>query len=238
MFPTDHPAHYLPPSNVLPKPARELICEADVILALDWVDLGGALRQAKTVGKVSGQDHRRSLDQSLHTGANMEYQALPPVDVSDGDERRRRGRRTRWTRWVGWPQGAVEGLAARRSQGKQGRQRRSHHHGGRSPQTLRVGIQRSGECQLLHARPRLADRYLAVPERACPISARTAAAASAPGPASRSARRSRCSTFRAAMPITMLGDGDFCMGATAIWSAAQHRIPLLGHRQQQPLLLQ
>ena len=25
----------------------------------------------------------------------------------------------------------------------------------------------------------------------------------------------------------MLGDGDFCMGATAIWTAARHRIPLL-----------
>ena len=53
MFPTDHPAHYLPPFNVLPKPARELICEADVILALDWVDLGGALRQAKAAGEAS-----------------------------------------------------------------------------------------------------------------------------------------------------------------------------------------
>jgi len=27
--------------------------------------------------------------------------------------------------------------------------------------------------------------------------------------------------------ISMLGDGDFCMGATAIWTAARHRIPLL-----------
>src|SRR5207237_8165217 len=27
--------------------------------------------------------------------------------------------------------------------------------------------------------------------------------------------------------VTMLGDGDFCMGATAIWTAARHRIPLL-----------
>ena len=25
----------------------------------------------------------------------------------------------------------------------------------------------------------------------------------------------------------MLGDGDFCMGATAIWTAVRHRIPLL-----------
>src|SRR5262249_2924505 len=27
--------------------------------------------------------------------------------------------------------------------------------------------------------------------------------------------------------ISMLGDGDFCMGATALWTAARHRIPLL-----------
>jgi thiamine pyrophosphate-dependent acetolactate synthase large subunit-like protein len=27
--------------------------------------------------------------------------------------------------------------------------------------------------------------------------------------------------------ISMLGDGDFCMGATAIWTAVRHRIPLL-----------
>src|SRR5581483_1235280 len=49
-FPTDHPAHYVPPFNVLGKDARELLCEADVILALDWADLGGALRQARSVG--------------------------------------------------------------------------------------------------------------------------------------------------------------------------------------------
>jgi thiamine pyrophosphate-dependent acetolactate synthase large subunit-like protein len=27
--------------------------------------------------------------------------------------------------------------------------------------------------------------------------------------------------------VSMLGDGDFCMGATAIWTAVRHRIPLL-----------
>src|ERR1700741_2425728 len=52
VFPTDHPAHYCPPFNVLGKDARELLCEADVIVALDWGDLGGALRQAKKVGNV------------------------------------------------------------------------------------------------------------------------------------------------------------------------------------------
>ena len=82
MFPTDHPAHYLPPFNVLPKPARELLCEADVIMALDWIDLGGALRQARAAGNVSAKIIAATLDQNLHTGANMEYQALPAVDVS------------------------------------------------------------------------------------------------------------------------------------------------------------
>jgi thiamine pyrophosphate-dependent acetolactate synthase large subunit-like protein len=82
VFPTDHPAHHLPPFNVLPAPARELLCEADVILALDWVDLGGALRQAKTAGKVSAKIIATTLDHNLHTGANMEYQSLSPVDVT------------------------------------------------------------------------------------------------------------------------------------------------------------
>ena len=27
--------------------------------------------------------------------------------------------------------------------------------------------------------------------------------------------------------VSVIGDGDFCMGATAIWTAARHRVPLL-----------
>ena len=51
-FPTDHPAHVAAPFNVLPRPVREIVCAADLVLALDWADLGGALRQAKTMGPV------------------------------------------------------------------------------------------------------------------------------------------------------------------------------------------
>src|SRR5205807_8054473 len=64
MFPTDHPAHYTPPFNVLGQDARALLCEADVILALDWMDLGGALRQAKSIGKVTGRIIACSMDQN------------------------------------------------------------------------------------------------------------------------------------------------------------------------------
>jgi thiamine pyrophosphate-dependent acetolactate synthase large subunit-like protein len=81
MFPTDHPAHFVAPFNVLSKPARELLCEADLILALDWIDLGGALKQAKAAGKVSARIISATLDHHLANGFNMDYQGLPPVDV-------------------------------------------------------------------------------------------------------------------------------------------------------------
>ena len=81
MFPTDHPAHAVPPFNQLGKAAREILCEADVILSLDWVDLGGALKQARSAGKVGTKIVGVSLDQMLHSGAGMEYQVLPPMDV-------------------------------------------------------------------------------------------------------------------------------------------------------------
>ena len=57
MFPSDNPHHYTEPFNAIVKEARKLMCEADVILSLDWMDLGGALRQAKNVGDGDGEDH-------------------------------------------------------------------------------------------------------------------------------------------------------------------------------------
>ena len=53
MFPTDHPAHIVPPLNALPNTAaREtLAAEADVIVSLDWIDLGGALKQPSGLGR-------------------------------------------------------------------------------------------------------------------------------------------------------------------------------------------
>ncbi len=80
-FPTDHPAHVVAPINFAGPAAREVICTADVILALDWVDLAGALRQAKTAGPVAAKIISSTLDQNLHNGFNMDHQGLPPVDL-------------------------------------------------------------------------------------------------------------------------------------------------------------
>ncbi|HET7681665.1 MAG TPA: thiamine pyrophosphate-binding protein, partial [Xanthobacteraceae bacterium] len=81
MFPTDHPAHPVEPFNVLGKGARQILTEADVILSLDWIDLHGAMKQAKTVGNVNAKVIHASLDHHLANGMNMDYQGLPPVDV-------------------------------------------------------------------------------------------------------------------------------------------------------------
>src|SRR5918999_3505363 len=81
MFPTDHPAHPVEPFNVLGKGARQILTEAGVILSLDWIDLHGAIKQAKTVGNVSAKVIHASLDHHLANGMNMDYQGLPPVDV-------------------------------------------------------------------------------------------------------------------------------------------------------------
>src|SRR5881296_4135416 len=44
-FPTRHPLHVGPPGSFLSKAAGAALREADVVLALDWVDLAGTLKQ-------------------------------------------------------------------------------------------------------------------------------------------------------------------------------------------------
>jgi thiamine pyrophosphate-dependent acetolactate synthase large subunit-like protein len=221
MFPSDHPAHYVPPFNVLGKPARELLTQADVILALDWVDLGGALRQARNVGKVAAKVISASLDQSLHTGANMEYQALPTVDVamaSTGDavvadlaEALGPGpAKAPWkAREPGKPRGGdgsfitMEQIAS----------------------TLRAEFndpEKVSFCTLGRGWP--FDIWPI--ESGMTYLGKDGGGGLGSGPGlSVGAAVGLYEQGRHA--VSMLGDGDFCMGATAIWTAARHRIPLL-----------
>ncbi len=80
-FPTDHRLHAAPPANRLVPAARKTLAEADVILSLDWLDLAGALKQAYGDKPVTAKIIHISCDTHLHRGWSMDYQALPPVDV-------------------------------------------------------------------------------------------------------------------------------------------------------------
>ena len=80
-FPTDHRLHAAPPANRLVPEARKTLAAADVILALDWLDVAGALKQAYGDKPVTAKIINVSCDTHLHRGWSMDYQALPPVDV-------------------------------------------------------------------------------------------------------------------------------------------------------------
>ena len=220
VFPTDHAAHYTQPFNVLGQDARQLLCEADVIISLDWMDLGGALRQAKSAGKVTAKIIACSMDQNLHTGANMEYQALPTVDVlmsSTGD--------------------VVTGeLAAALGNGH------------KEPWKEKVPAKPKGgngtALTMEHIAKTLRDQFndpenvtfctlgRGWPFEVWPLQNGMAylgkdgggGLGSGPGISVGSALALHNMGRHA---ISMLGDGDFCMGATAIWTAVRHRIPLL-----------
>ena len=79
VFPTDHPLHAAKPSFFLDAQAADTIRAADVILAFDWVDLGGTLRQANSA--LSARVISVSLDHHLHNGWSMDHQALAPADL-------------------------------------------------------------------------------------------------------------------------------------------------------------
>jgi thiamine pyrophosphate-dependent acetolactate synthase large subunit-like protein len=82
-FPTRHPLHPCPPSLYVSGVGSQLIHEADVILSLDWVALGGTLRQACGGALPTAKVIQCSLvDQYLHNGHSMDHQSLPPTDLA------------------------------------------------------------------------------------------------------------------------------------------------------------
>ncbi|AOO79397.1 thiamine pyrophosphate-binding protein [Bosea vaviloviae] len=78
-FPTDHALHAAKPGYFLDETAADAIRAADVIVAFDWVDLGGTCRQ--TGGPPTATVINISLDHHLHNGWSMDHQALVPADL-------------------------------------------------------------------------------------------------------------------------------------------------------------
>ena len=81
-FPTRHRLHPHAPGLYVSSEAGILIREADVILSLDWIDLAGSLRQACGGETPTAKIVQCSVDQYSHHGWNMDYQSLPQTDVT------------------------------------------------------------------------------------------------------------------------------------------------------------
>jgi len=77
-FPTDHPLHAAPPATF---PDGKVLRECDVIISFDWIDTAGTLKVAWGDAPVSAKIIRVSTDAHIHRGWSADYQGLPPADV-------------------------------------------------------------------------------------------------------------------------------------------------------------
>ena len=214
-FPTGHRLH-ASPAAMFPGPgASAVLRQADVVLSLDWIDLAGALTatQAKP-----GTVIQASMDQFVHNGWSMDHQALPPVDHA----------------LLCTPEAAVEGLLAALGDG---------HAEPWAPAVPPRAEPAEGPLAVPHlaAALRGAVAGLSTCLVRSPLSWSGAfwdiagpldtlgydgggGIGSGPGMMVGAALALR-GTGR--LPVGVLGDGDFLMGCTALWTAARYGIPLL-----------
>jgi thiamine pyrophosphate-dependent acetolactate synthase large subunit-like protein len=219
VFPTDHPLHVGAPATFPDQEAAQAIASADVILSLDWVDLAGALKAASGTVSPAAKVINVTLDHQLHNGWSMDHQALAPADLfiaASGDgvvaamldhlPRQAEGD-------VGTPSAVPEPAIDA---------------GAISPARLTCGLR-----QAVGARP-ASLLHLSLSWNAAfwpfhhPLdyigSAGGGGIGAGPGIAVGAALALRGS---GRLPVAVCGDGDFLMGATAIWTAVHYNIPLL-----------
>lgn len=225
-FPTTHPLMAEPPHAFTSARLRQALQEADVVLALDWLDLGGALQAA---GDVHGYVVAVSLDEQLHSGWGKEslapvpadawlaadvdatvsalLQKLPPTPDGGG------GRRA----WVAANR-ADEDAATAASTDRSELTVRDIASAlrtatGNRPTTL-VRVPNGWSGDLWHADHPLdilgADGGEGI--------------GSGPGMVV-GVGLALCNSGR--LPIAVLGDGDYVMGVSALWTAAHYELPLL-----------
>jgi thiamine pyrophosphate-dependent acetolactate synthase large subunit-like protein len=81
-FPAPHPLNAAVPGTFLTDSGRQLLATADVVLSLDWVDLGGSLKQAYGQDPVDARIISATQDHVLHNGWSKDHLQLPPVDLA------------------------------------------------------------------------------------------------------------------------------------------------------------
>jgi len=228
-FPTRHPLQPFPPSLYVTGDAARLIVEADVIVSLDWIDLGGTLRQACGGNLPRGKVIQCSMDQYIHNGYNMDYQALPPTDLSVlaapdalvAALVAKLGTRTT-TPVQSWFVRAVESATAAASPA-------APTFADRLPL---ADLARVTMAALAPHRPSYIRLPLGWPGEPCDFRHPLdyvgfdggGGIGSGPGMAIGAALALRGGDR---LPVAVLGDGDFLMGVTAVWTGVHYRIPVL-----------
>ena len=221
-FPSEHRLHPVAPGTFLPAGAAELLRAADIVLALDWVDLGGTLRAAWGDAPVSAQVISASDDAALHNGWSKDHFALATVDHAvrahpDLLVDALLAHTVARAATPGWPPPAAPATADERDSAGAitvaqlaGALRSAL--AGRSACLARVPLGWAGEDWSFDG----PLDYLGQDGGA--------GLGSGPGMAV-GAALALAESERIA--VAVLGDGDFLMGATALWSAARYGLALL-----------
>jgi len=223
-FPTTHALHAAPPSTFPSEAACKLICEADVIVAFDWVDLAGTLKSAYGETDASAKIINVTLDQYLHNGWSMDHQGLPPADlylVADPDTtiaalNSALAAHKKGDVWSGWQKPAPIALP----EGEKGQ-----------PLTVPMlanAVRKSfkGRKTTLMRHPLSWAGHMWDVEHPLDFLGTDGGGGigSGPGTCAGSALALKGSDR---IPLAILGDGDFLMGATAIWSAVHYGLPMI-----------
>ena len=225
-FPTAHPLFGAPATTFPTAPKIELMRQADVVLALDCVDLAGDLNAAWRGAKVGSYVMHASVDQQIHRGWSMDHQGLAPVDLrllAEPDATvtallaavEHLGARAR----AAWPERPRhEAAALQVSAGAEAitvpllasclRQALE----GRASCLMRKPLSWAGHLwEVAHPLDLLGDEG-------------GGGIGSGPGMTVGSALALRGS---GRLPVAILGDGDFLMGLTALWTGVHYRVPAL-----------
>jgi thiamine pyrophosphate-dependent acetolactate synthase large subunit-like protein len=217
-FPTDHRLHAAPPANRYGPETLKMIADADVILSLDWLDLAGLLKSAYGPKPVTARIIQVSCDQHSHRGWSMDHQGLPPVDVYLMCE----------------PEAAVPMLL---EVSKARAASVPDKPVTKAPAVSGDAVSMSGVAHALLAATRSADvcyTHLPIGWSGAyshfnhPLdylgAEGGAGVGSGPGITVGAALALKGS---GRLPIGVLGDGDFLMANTAVWTAAHYQIPCL-----------
>ncbi len=221
VFPTDHPAHADAPFNQVSKHAKEVIEEADVVLALEWVDIGGALHPPKAGPKFTGKVISASLDSALHNGAHMIFQQMATVDIFMN----------------AGPEETVADLLEALGPGPKKDPWKAPNRRAAKPASVdRITVDMmAAELRAAFKNPdevSFASLCRGWPCDAWPFRNPWAYLGKDGGGgigsgASLSVGAALGNLENGKKTVSILGDGDFMMGGHAIWTAAKHKIPLL-----------
>ena len=221
-FPTHHPLHPYPPGLYIGSEAGALIREADVIVSFDWIDLAGSVKQA-----CGGEWPRATivdctLEPYVHNGWSMDYQALAPAEIAILASPDRLVARLLD---VVPPRAATPAPPARSGPPP----------ATDAPRGALISIDelaRTTVARLAPHRPSYIRLPLSWPGEHCRFDHPLdyigfdggGGIGSGPGMAVGAALALR---GRGRLPVAVVGDGDYLMGLTALWTGVHYRVPLL-----------